>query len=187
VSVALRNGGYLACAILYALSVLTLLSMGMTALTAYSAVALAALAFGYSYSLRRGSTGLFSFLSGSSIAAEILLLVGSEVGGFALPWGVLGLGLFAILVGNHTIRAKGRFSARTGRPGTEERMFRETAKRGYMRIAYFVGLVMFLSLVVLVVSLNASIGMLNVPIAGLSMLLILLSLALLATSRHREN
>jgi len=185
-SLILRNGGYLACAILYGLSLVTLLSLELSATTAYLAIALAALALGYSYSLRRGSIAPFSFLAGCSIVAEALVSADGTEGSFALPWAVLGLGLLALLMGNHTIRTKG-IMTRTGRPGTEEGVFLEMAVRGYLRIVYFVGLVMFLSLIVLVVSLNASVGMLSVPIAGLSILIILVSLALLATSRHRTS
>jgi hypothetical protein len=44
---------------------------------------------------------------------------------------------------------------------------------------------MLVSLIVLVVSLNASIGRLTIPMAALCILIVLAALTLLATTRHR--
>jgi uncharacterized membrane protein YqjE len=181
----MRHSRYVSSVILYALAVITLASIYGQDILLFVMLGLTALAIGYTYFLFRSSLLYFTCLAGASIALEAILVVAAGTEGFELPWVVLGFGLLAILMGNHSIRTLGLMGRALKEVGDEEKMFHSVALRGFLRIVYFVGLVMLVSLIVLVVSLNASIGRLTIPMAALCILIVLAALTLLATTRHR--
>jgi uncharacterized membrane protein len=178
---------YLALSILYALAALTLAYMLDVEAMPYLALGLAVLSTGYTYFLFRLNQTNFSLLAGIALATQALLLVAWGNSGFELPWIVLGLGLLAIMLGNQSIRTSRLIASAVQESGPEEPSFRAVSLRGLLRIVYFVGLVMLVSLIVLVVSLNASIGTLTIPMAGAVILVILVALTLLATTRYRTG
>jgi hypothetical protein len=182
-----RYTRYLVLSVLYALAVLTVAYMLKVEAMPYLALGLAVLSTGYTYFLFRLNQTNFSLLAGLALATEALLLVAWGNSGFELPWIVLGLGLLAIMLGNQSIRTSRLIASAVQESGPEEPLFRAVSLRGLLRVVYFMGLVMLVSLIVLVVSLNASIGTLTIPIAGAVILVILVALTLLATTRYRTG
>jgi hypothetical protein len=178
---------YLCMAVMYAGAIATLASVYGLVPLAYLTLLLMGLAVGFTYSLLRSEKPYFTLFAGVAIALEDLILGATGDRGFELLWIVLGFGLLAILIGNHAIRTMELIRTTPMAPGPEEDLFYPAALRGLLRIIYFIGLVMLVSLITLIVSLNASIGILTIPLAAVCILALLAALTLLATTRHRTD
>ena len=182
----IRRAKMAALASLYALSIGTLVVIHDDQLLLWIAGLLILLAIGYTLLLRTNDVPFFSIFAGVSILLEVMAVVLLSSYPFALSWILLGVGLCAIMIGNHTSRSSAMLQ--TSSKSTEgEKVFYHAALHGILRIIYLVGLVMVISLVVLLFSLNVRIGALTISIMAICVVLILASLTVLASMRHRET
>jgi hypothetical protein len=106
---------------------------------------------------------------------------------FTWPWTMLGLGIAAIMIGNHTCRSASMLTAGGTSESEMENEFRRVAIRGYLRILLFIGLVWIVSLFILLISLNAAIGTIPSWLMAVLALLAMVALALLALARRTEG
>jgi hypothetical protein len=178
-----------------ALVLLALVSVGLGAMLSSNSLQ-AALALGalnallaalYGWALVRDRQTEFSLGAGASLVlntSAIVLLAGE---GLAAPWAAFGVGLVALMSGNHTCRSADVLEVkRHDGAGTEE-VFYVAARRGYLRILLFVGLVMLVSLFLLLLSLNAQLGAMPSWAFAALALAAMVALAILARVRHSEE
>lgn len=170
--------------VLYALALGPLLYAWSAPEIAWLAGAAAALAVGYTLSLRAGDMAWFSALAGASVLLGILALTFLTAASFAALWAELGAGLAAILVANHLTRASALLPSVGDAVPEAEAKFRAASRSGVLRVVYFVGLVMVISVLVLLLSLNLSLGSMNIAGMAIAILVIMIALAILASLRH---
>ncbi len=138
------------------------------------------------YLLLRNWWDWFTITSGVlTVVATTGIALGNG-NGFIWPWSILGLGLAAIMVGNHTCRSTSVLLGEGTSEGAMEGEFRRVAIKGYLRILQFLGLVWIISLLILLISLNAAIGTVPSWLMAILALLAMVALALLALARRTE-
>jgi hypothetical protein len=129
----------------------------------------------------------FTIVSGMLVLVGVTALALNPDNGFVWPWAMLGLGMAAIMAGNHTCRSASILSARGTSEGGMEAEFHRTAIRGYLRILIFIGLVWMVSLFILLISLNAVVGSIPSWVMAILALMAMVALALLALARRTEG
>jgi hypothetical protein len=139
------------------------------------------------YLLYRNWWDWFTIASGLLVFVGVTAIAINPGNGFTWPWAMLGLGMAAIMSGNHTCRSSSIFTVGGASKGAMEAEFRRVAIRGYLRILLFVGLVWMVSLFILLISLNAAIGTIPSWLMAVLALLAMVALALLALARRTES
>lgn len=171
-------------ALLVGLVVTTMLLVGsVPAVLVVGGLGIALTAAG-AWALWDGREMEFSLSAGASLVLNITAMVLYADQGYAVTWAAFGIGLATLMAGNHTCRSAEVLLVRRKVGEGGERSFHRAALRGYLRVVLFVGLVMIISLLLLLLSLNAAVGtMPSWAMAGLA-LMAMISLALLALVRH---
>jgi hypothetical protein len=126
----------------------------------------------------------FTVVAGLEVLVGVTVLALDPDNGFVWPWAMLGLGMAAIMTGNHTCRSAYVLSTNGASGSAMEADFRRTAIRGYLRILIFIGLVWLVSLFILLVSLNAAIGTVPFWLMASLALLAMVALTFLALAKR---
>jgi len=140
-----------------------------------------------SFMLYRNWWDWFTITSGLLVVVGVAAIALVPYTGYLWPWAMLGVGLGAIMCGNHTCRSASILTAGGADKGPMEDEFHRVAVRGYLRILLFIGLVWIVSMFILLISLNAEIGTLPSWLMAILALLAMVALALLALARQTEG
>jgi hypothetical protein len=128
--------------------------------------------------------GWFTVVAGLQVLVGVMVLALDPDNSFVWPWAVLGVGLTAVMTGNHTCRSAYVLSAGPSSKSALEIGFRRAALRGYLRILLFIGLVWLVSLFILLISLNAAIGTIPFWLMAFLALLAMVALTFLALAKR---
>lgn len=151
------------------------------------AMANAMLLVAYGWGLRNARQSLFSLAAGAALVLNVAALAYLSGLGLAGTWAGFGIGLVAIMAGNHTCRSREVLGVRReGRGGAEDALLR-AALRGYLRILLFGVMVMAVSLFLLLLALNARLGSMPSWAFAALALAAMVAIAILARSRHAEE
>ncbi|MCU0860931.1 MAG: hypothetical protein MUE65_01265 [Methanomassiliicoccales archaeon] len=151
------------------------------------AVANAALFAAYGWGLRNARQSLFSLAAGAALVMNVAALAYLSGLGLAGTWAGFGIGLVAIMAGDHTCRSRDVLGVRRDGRGETEDALQRAALRGYLRILLFGVMVMAVSLFLLLLALNAQLGSMPSWAFAALALAAMVAIAILARSRHAEG
>lgn len=160
------------------LSVINDANFGLIALLAVVLLAASAVL------LTRGEGRWFAITAGGLLLLEPALIVLASTLPPLASWGVFGMDLAALLIGVQSCDYRPMLELSGAEMPGSESFFILGLGKGLLRVAVLVTAVVVVSLIVLVLSLNASLGMLPLTLAGVCALLALVSLTVLALARR---
>ena len=160
------------------LSVINDANFGLIALLAVVLLAASALL------LIRGEGRWFAVTTGGLLLLEPTLIVLASTLPPLVSWGVFGMDLAALLIGMQYCDYKAMLELSGAEMPGSESFFILGLGKGLLRVVAMVTAVMVVSLIILVLSLNASLGALPLTLAGVCALLALVSLTVLALARR---